>query len=169
MRGLAASFLTCLDRPREEVRSGPVGVVTQSGGTGSYLLNLAAGRGGGLAVSVSTSNEVDIKLGEAIDAVSRLDEVKVILALIETVRDGEVFIDSVSSSIARGKPVVACRIGTGASGMSLMTTHTGAMAGPEAVLRGVLDSLGVRKPRPADRTGQDSRWSSRPRQCLRTP
>ncbi|MEE8406433.1 MAG: acetate--CoA ligase family protein [Acidimicrobiia bacterium] len=142
-RGLAASFLTCLDRPREGIRSGPVGVVTQSGGTGSYLHNLAAERGGGLAVSVSTGNEVDIQLGEAIDAVSRLNEVKVILALIETVRDGEVFIDSVNSSIARGKPVVACRIGTGARGMSLMTTHTGAMAAPEAVLRGVLDSLNV--------------------------
>ena len=142
-RGLAASFLTCLDRPKEEIRSGPIGVVTQSGGTGSYLHNLAAGRGGGLAVSVSTGNEVDIKLGEAIDAVSRLDEVKVILAVIETVRDGEVFIDSVKSSIARGKPVVACRIGTGARGRSLMTTHTGALAAPEAVLRGVLDSQGV--------------------------
>jgi len=142
-RRLAASFLTCLERPSEEIRSGPVGVVTQSGGTGSYLHNLAAGRGGGLAVSVSTGNEVDIKLGEAIDAVSRLDEVKVVLALIETVRDGEVFIDSVNSSIARGKAVVACRIGTGARGRSLMTTHTGAMASPEAVFRGVLDSLGV--------------------------
>ena len=46
-RGLAASFLTCLDRPKEETRSGPIGVVTQSGGTGSYRHNLAAGRGGG--------------------------------------------------------------------------------------------------------------------------
>jgi acyl-CoA synthetase (NDP forming) len=142
-RGLAASFLTCLERPGEEIRSGPVGVVTQSGGTGSYLHNLAAGRGGGLAVSVSTGNEVDIKLGEAIDAVSRLEEVEVVLALIETVRDGEVFIESVSSSMARGKPVVACRIGTGARGKTLMTTHTGAMAAHEAVLQGVLDSLGV--------------------------
>ena len=142
-RGLAASFLTCLERPSEEIRSGPVGVVTQSGGTGSYLHNLAAGRGGGLAVSVSTGNEVDVKLGEAIDAVSRLEEVEVVLALIETVRDGEVFVESVNSSLARGKPVVACRIGTGAKGKALMTTHTGAMAVPEAVLRGVLDSLGV--------------------------
>ena len=142
-RGLAPSFLTCLERPAEEIRSGPVGVVTQSGGTGSYLHNLAAGRGGGLAVSVSTGNEVDIKLGEAVDAVSGMDEVEVVLALIETVRDGEVFIESVSSSIARGKPVVACRIGTGERGKALMTTHTGAMAVPQAVLEGVLDSLGV--------------------------
>jgi len=142
-RGLAASFLTCLDRPAIQIRSGPVGVVTQSGGTGSYLHNLAAARGSGLAVSVSTGNEIDIRLGEAIGAVSQLEEVQVVLALIETVRDGPVFIDSVRGSLERGKPVVACRIGTGAHGKSLMTTHTGAMAVPDKVLEGVLDSLGV--------------------------
>ena len=42
-----------------------------------------------------------------------LDEVKVVLALIETVRDGQAFIEAVRDSIARGKPVVACRIGLG--------------------------------------------------------
>jgi acyl-CoA synthetase (NDP forming) len=141
--GLAASFLTCLDRNAGEIRSGPVGLVTQSGGTGSYIHNLAAARSGGLAVSVSTGNEVDIKLGEAISAVSALDEVKVVLALIETVRDGEAFIDAVRSSMAQGKPVVACRIGTGRRGKALMTTHTGAMAVPDSVLDGVLASLGV--------------------------
>jgi acyl-CoA synthetase (NDP forming) len=141
--GLAASFLTCLDRPASEIRSGPVGLVTQSGGMGSYIHNLAAARGSGLAVSVSTGNEIDVRLGEAIDAVSNLDEVEVVLALIETVRDGEVFIESVQDSIGRGKPVVACRLGTGDRGRALMTTHTGAMAVPEKVLQGVLDSLGV--------------------------
>ena len=142
-KGLAASFLTCLERSAGEIRSGPVGLVTQSGGTGSYIHNLAAGRGGGLAVSVSTGNEVDIQMGEAISAVSVLDEVKVVLALIETVRDGQVFIEAVRDSIDRGKPVVACRIGTGDRGKALMTTHTGALALPEKVLQGVLESLGV--------------------------
>ena len=142
-RGLAASFLTCLDRPAAQIRSGRVGVVTQSGGMGSYLHNLAAARASGLAVSVSTGNEIDIKLGEAVAAVSQLDEVEVVLALVETVRDGPAFIESLSSSLDRGKPVVVCRIGTGAHGKTLMTTHTGAMAVPEKVLEGVLDSLGV--------------------------
>jgi acyl-CoA synthetase (NDP forming) len=141
--GLAASFLTCLDRPVSEIRSGPVGLVTQSGGTGSYIHNLASARDNGLAVSVSTGNEIDVRLGEAIDAVSNLDEVKVVLAMIETVRDGEVFIESVRNSNGRGKPLVACRIGTGDRGRALMTTHTGAMAVPEKVLEGVLESLDV--------------------------
>jgi acyl-CoA synthetase (NDP forming) len=142
-KGLAASFLTCLDRPAGQIQSGPVGLVTQSGGTGSYIHNLAAARGGGLAVSVSTGNEVDIQMGEAISAVSLLDEVKVVLALIETVRDGQAFIEAVRRSVAGGKPVVACRIGTGDRGRALMTSHTGAMAVPEKVLEGVLESLGV--------------------------
>ena len=142
-RGLAASFLTCLDRPADQIRSGRVAVVTQSGGTGSYLHNLAAARGGGLAISVSTGNEADIRLGEAIDAVSQLDEVRVVLALIETVRDVPVFVESVRTSVERGKPVVACRIGIGSQGKTLMTTHTGAMAVADKVLEGVLDSLGV--------------------------
>lgn len=142
-KGLAASFLTCLDRNEGEIRSGSVGLVTQSGGTGSYIHNLAAARGGGLAVAVSTGNEVDIQMGEVISAVSALDEVKVVLALIETVRDGQVFIAAVRDAVARGKPVVACRIGTGNRGRALMTSHTGAMAVPEKVLQGVLESLGV--------------------------
>jgi acetate---CoA ligase (ADP-forming) len=142
-RGLAASFLTCLDRNAGEIRSGPVGLITQSGGTGSYIHNLAAARGSGLAVSVSTGNEVDIQMGETVSAVALLDEVKVVLTLIETVRDGQVFIEAVRDSVARGKPVVACRIGTGDRGRALMTTHTGAMAVPDRILDGVLASLGV--------------------------
>lgn len=141
--GLAASFLTCLDRPAGEIRPGPVGLVTQSGGMGSYLHNHAAARGGGLAVSVSTGNEVDVRAGEAIEAVASLDDVEAVLAIVETVRDGERFVAAVRKARAAGKPVVVCAIGQGRRGRALMTSHTGAMALPEPVLRGVLSSLGV--------------------------
>lgn len=142
-RSLAPSFLTCLDRPATEIRSGSIGLVTQSGGIGSYIHNLSAARGGGLAVSVSTGNEVDIQMGEAIRAVAGLDEVDALLLLIEAVRDGSEFVDAVREATRAGKPVVACRIGTGTQSRVLMRSHTGAMAGPEAVFGGVLDSLDV--------------------------
>ncbi len=142
-RGLTASFLTCLDRPGDQIRSGAVAVVTQSGGTGSYIHNLAAQRGDGLAVSVATGNEVDIALGEAVDAVSRLDEVRVVLAIVETLRDGAAFIEAVRTAHDRGIRVVVCRLGTGVRARSLMTSHTGALAVSSAILDGVLDALGV--------------------------
>lgn len=141
--GLAASFLTCLDRPAEEVRSGPVGLVTQSGGTGSYVHNLAAAAGSGLAASVSTGNEAVLGMADGIDALVDVDEVKAIALVMETVRRGPEFVDAVRRAHAAGKPVVACRIGTSRRGRMLMTSHTGAMAAPAKVLDGVLDSLGV--------------------------
>ena len=58
--GVAMSFLTCLDRPTSEIRSGRVGLVTQSGGMGSYVHNLAAASGDGLAALISTGNEADL-------------------------------------------------------------------------------------------------------------
>lgn len=141
--GLAASFLTCLDRPVGEVRSGPVGLVTQSGGTGSFMHNLAAEQGSGLAISISTGNESDILLGEAVSAVASVPDTEVIVVVIETVRDGPGFVDAVRRSIASGKPVVVCRLGSGRRGGELMATHTGAMAVPAEVLGGVLETLGV--------------------------
>lgn len=140
---LALSFLTCLDRPTSQIRPGPVGIVTQSGGTGSYLHNLAAAAGGGLAASISTGNEVDIDVAEGIAALAGLDGVRAIGVVLETVRDGPAFTAAVEAARAAGRPVVVARIGTSERGRTLMRSHTGALARPARVLDGVLDALGV--------------------------
>jgi len=142
-RGLAVSFLTCLDRPADQIRSGPVGLVTQSGGTGSYIHNLAAANGGGLGVSISTGNEADIDLADGIRALTHLDEVRVIAVVLETVRDGPRLIEAIRVAAEAGKPVVACRIGTSERGGAMTATHTGALARPARILDGALASLGV--------------------------
>ena len=141
--GLAVSFLTCLDRPASEVRSGPVGLVTQSGGTGSYIHNLAAEAGSGLGASISVGNEADIDISDGIVALSQLDDIRVIAVVMETVRNGRRFVDAVQQASSAGKPVVVCRLGTSDHGRAMTTTHTGAMARPAVVLDGVLASLGA--------------------------
>ncbi len=141
--GLAASFLTCLDRPADEIRSGPVGLVTQSGGTGSYMHNLAAGRGGGLAASISTGNEADIDVADAIEALTFHEEVRAIAVVLETVRDGGRFIRAVRGARDAGKPVVVCHLGRTGHSTGMLATHTGALATDRRVLEGVCGSLGV--------------------------
>lgn len=142
-RGLAMSFLTCLDRPTEQIRTGTVGVVTQSGGTGSYLHNLAAARGGGLAASISTGNEADIHAADALRALVELDDVRAIGLVLEAVRNGPAFLEALEFARTKLVPLVVCRIGTSDHGQQMMSTHTGAMAQPVAVLEGVLDARGV--------------------------
>ncbi|MFT7476007.1 MAG: acyl-CoA synthetase (NDP forming) [Verrucomicrobiales bacterium] len=141
--GVAMSFLTCLDRPADEIRSGMVGLVTQSGGMGSYVHNIAAARGDGLAASISTGNEADLGVADGIAALTNMAEVRAIAVILEAVRDGPEFLLAVEAAHAAGKPVVVARIGRSERGQRLMTTHTGALAKPERVLRGVLDDLGV--------------------------
>lgn len=137
------SFLTCLERPAEEIRPGPVGLVTQSGGTGSFMFNLAADRGSGLAISVSTGNEADVELGEVFEALVENPDVRSIALLLETVRHGPRFIAAARAARAAGKPVVACKIGRTAAGQDIMRTHTGALAGPIRTYEAAFESLGI--------------------------
>jgi len=137
------SFLTCLERPKEEIRSGPVGLITQSGGTGSYIHNLAAERGGGLAISVSTGNEADIELGEVFYSLVKDPVVQTIALLFESIRNGPKFIKAAQAARVAGKAVVACKIGRTKTGHEIMKTHTGALAGPTQTYEAVLESLGI--------------------------
>ena len=141
--GVAFSFLTCLDRPVDQIRSGPVALVSQSGGTGSYVHNLAAARGSGFAASISTGNEADLDAADAIAALVDRPEVSAIAVVLETVRRGPEFVAALRRARQAGKPVVVCRLGLSERGRRLMVTHTGALAGPARVLDGVLDAEGV--------------------------
>jgi len=141
--GIAFSFLTCLDRPVDQIRSGPVALVTQSGGTGSYLHNLAAARGSGFAASISTGNEADLDAADAIAALVGRPDVSAIAVVLETVRRGPEFIEALRRARQTGKPVVVCRLGRSERGRRLMVTHTGALAGPARVLDGVLEAEGA--------------------------
>ncbi len=140
---VAFSFLTCLDRPVDQIRSGPVALVSQSGGTGSYLHNLAAARGSGFAASISTGNEADLDVADSIAALVDRPEVAAIAVVLETVRRGPEFVAALRRARQASKPVVVCRLGRSERGQRLMVTHTGALAGPARVLDGVLDAEGV--------------------------
>ena len=117
--------------------------MTQSGGTGSYIHNLAAERGSGLGISISTGNEADIDIADGISALTEMDEIRVIALVMETVRDGAGFVEAIQDAHLAGKHVVACRLGVSDHGRAMTATHTGAMARPSAVLDGVLSALGV--------------------------
>jgi acyl-CoA synthetase (NDP forming) len=141
--GTVMSFLTCLERPAEQIRSGPVGLVTQSGGTGSYIYNLAAEHGGGLAISISTGNEADIELGEAFEWLVAHPDVKAIALLLEMVRNGPRFVEAARAALAAGKPVVVCKIGRSESGQRIMRTHTAALAGSMQTYDAIFHALGI--------------------------
>jgi acetate---CoA ligase (ADP-forming) len=141
--GTVLSFLTCLHRPPEELRSGPVGLITQSGGIASYIHNLAASQGTGLAITVSTGNEVDVTAGEMLAYLVEHPEVRTIALVLETVRDGDPFVAAARAAQEAGKPVIAFKLGKSPAGQKLATTHTGALASPQRIYEAAFESLSI--------------------------
>ena len=137
------SFLTCLERPADQLRPGPVGLVTQSGGSASFLHNLAAERGSGLAISVSTGNEADVAAGEAMAVLVERADVASIALVLETIRDGQAFIAAARAAIEAGKPVVVCKLGRSETGARVMQSHTGSLASPWRRYAAAFDALGI--------------------------
>ncbi|CAG2140348.1 Trans-feruloyl-CoA synthase FCS1 [Cupriavidus campinensis] len=127
----------------EHFPAGSIGVVSQSGGILGALLSRAAARGIGLSKLVSTSNEADLDLADFIDYLADDDATRVIALYVESVRHPEKFRAAVLKAAAAGKPVVAFKIGRSEAGARAAVSHTGAMAGADAMYDALFRQVGV--------------------------
>ena len=127
----------------EHFPAGSIGVVSQSGGILGALLSRAAARGIGLSKLVSTSNEADLDLADFIDYLADDDATRVIALYVESVRHPDKFRAAALKAAAAGKPVVAFKIGRSEAGARAAVSHTGAMAGADAMYDALFRQVGV--------------------------
>jgi acyl-CoA synthetase (NDP forming) len=122
---------------------GNVAMISQSGALGGALLSRAWDQGIGLATWICTGNEADLTLGDYMQAMVAEPRCAALVVFMETIRDPRSFTDACSAAQEAGKPVVVYRSGTSAAGRQAMQTHTGAIAGDDAVLDAVFGKHGV--------------------------
>jgi acyl-CoA synthetase (NDP forming) len=122
---------------------GNIAMVSQSGAYGEQTCFLARERGLGVRYFISTGNEADISLGEAIDWFAGRAEVDVILAYAEGVRDAARLEQGLARAQARGKKVIFVKVGRSDSGAAAAASHTAALAGDDAVWGAVFEKYGV--------------------------
>jgi acyl-CoA synthetase (NDP forming) len=127
----------------DDFPAGSIGVVSQSGGILGALLSRAAARGIGLSKLISTSNEADLDLADFIDYLADDDATRVIALYVESVRHPDKFRAAALKAAAAGKPVVAFKIGRSESGARAAVSHTGAMAGADAMYDALFRQVGV--------------------------
>ena len=127
--------------------AGNVAMVSQSGAYGEQTCYLARERGIGVRYFVSTGNEADIEIGEIIDWLAGRDEIDVILAYLEGVRDSASLIRGLAHAQARGKKVVIVKVGRSAVGAAAAASHTAALAGDDVVWDAVLRKYNVYRAR----------------------
>jgi len=121
---------------------GGVSVISQSGGGGGSLVNLAYERGVKFTKIVTIGNECDASVMDFIKYFGEDDRTKIIFLYLEGFKDGERILDIVKPLSIR-KPIIAYKIGRTAAGAKAAASHTGSLAGSIAVYDGIFRQAGV--------------------------
>src|SRR5271170_2487333 len=123
---LNASFAASTPRP------GDLALLSQSGAIATGLVEWGAVRGIGFSAVVSIGDSIDVDFGDLLDFFAVDRGTRAILLYIESIRDARKFM-SAARAAARIKPVLVIKSGRHAQGAKAALTHTGALAGSDAV------------------------------------
>lgn len=125
------------------VEPGPLAIVSQSGAYGAHIGYMCKQRGAGVGYWVSTGNEIDVDVADAIDWLAGRDDVSVIMAYAEGFRNGPKLIAALGKARDNGKSVVFNKAGVSSVGQQAATSHTAALAGEDRVVYAVFREFGV--------------------------
>ena len=134
--GLNASFAHVGARP------GGIAFVAQSGALTTAMLDWAQGAGVGFSHCISLGNAADVDFGDLLDYLGRDARTRAILLYIESITGARKFM-SAARAAARNKPVIAVKAGRTREAAKVATSHSGALAGADAVYEAALRRAGV--------------------------
>jgi acyl-CoA synthetase (NDP forming) len=129
---------------------GRIAVASQSGGFGGYLMKHLFRRGLGISQWVTTGNEADLDLGEALYWMAGQDDSDVLLVYLEGLRAKEPLIAAFDLARRNKKPVVVMKVGRTVEGEAAAASHTASLTGQDSVYDAVFEAYGVHRARTTD-------------------
>ena len=133
---LNASFATGMPA------KGNLAVVAQSGSICTAILDRADQENTGFSHFVSIGSMLDVDFGDMIDYLGNDGSVKSILIYMENLTNTRKFM-SAARSVSRIKPILVLKAGKSSAGARAATTHTGALAGEDAVYDAAFKRAGI--------------------------
>ena len=126
---------------------GRIGIASQSGAYGTHVYSVARNRFLGTPICITTGNEADVSLGDVLGWMAGAEEVDVICAYAEGIRDSRTFLAALDLARTNRKPIVMMKVGRSALGGEAAKSHTASIAGDDAVIDAVLREFGVLRAR----------------------
>jgi len=123
-------------------KKGHIGFISQSGALCTSVLDWAIDEGIGFSYFVSVGNMLDVSMGDLIDYLGSQTETQSIILYIESISEAREFM-SAARAFARTKPIVAYKAGRFAESAQAAASHTGAMAGVDAVYEAAFQRAGI--------------------------
>ncbi len=123
-------------------KSGKMAFVSQSGAICTSILDFAAQANMGFSYFVSLGSMLDIEFGDIIDFLGNDPEVSSIVMYIESLTRYRNFM-SAARAVSRVKPIIAFKAGRSNAGAKAAASHTGAMAGEDAIYDAAFKRAGI--------------------------
>ena len=112
--------------------AGDLALVSQSGAVAAGLVEWAVERSVGFSAVLSLGDKVDVDFSDCLDYFAADRSTRAILLYVESIANAQKFM-SAARAASRVKPVVVIKSGRHAQGAKAAATHTGALAGSDAV------------------------------------
>jgi acetyltransferase len=133
---LNASFAAGMAKP------GRVAFISQSGALCTSILDWSLSEGIGFSHFVSIGNALNVKVGDLIDYLAEDPTTDSIVLYLESVTEARRFM-SAARAFTRTKPIVVYKAGRFAESAQAAASHTGAMAGVDAVYEAAFHRAGM--------------------------
>ena len=121
---------------------GPVGFISHSGSLANILGRIASSKGIRFSKAVSLGNECDLTSADFLTYLGNDPETGVIGSYLEGITDGPYFLDALKRA-SRVKPVILWKVGLTPEGRRAASSHTGALAGSDAIWAAVVRQGGA--------------------------
>jgi len=123
-------------------KEGDLTLLSQSGAVAAGLVEWAARRSIGFSAIASIGDAIDVDFGDLLDFFALDARTRAILMYVESINDARKFM-SAARAAARTKPVIVVKSGRHAQGARAAATHTGALAGADAVYEAAFRRAGL--------------------------
>ncbi|MBD2136283.1 bifunctional acetate--CoA ligase family protein/GNAT family N-acetyltransferase [Anabaena sp. FACHB-1237] len=134
--GLNATFASKMAQP------GNVGFISQSGALCTSILDWSLQENVGFSAFVSIGSMLDISWGDLIYYLGDDPHTKSIVIYMESIGDARSFL-SAAREVALTKPIIVIKAGKTAAAAKAAASHTGSLAGSDAVLDAAFRRCGV--------------------------
>ena len=121
---------------------GNMALISQSGTVGASIIQAIATSGLGLSKFVGTGNEANVHFEDYLEYLAQDKDTHIIGAYIEGLREGRRFFN-LAKQITTHKPVVAMKVGSTSGSSKAAKSHTGALAGSDAIYSAAFKQAGV--------------------------
>ncbi len=122
--------------------AGNVAMSSQSGALGLAILDYARSIGVGFSTFISVGNKADVSGNDLIQYWSEDPNTDVMLLYLESFGNPRKF-GEIARRVARRKPIIAVKSGRSKAGARAASSHTGALAESDAIVRDLFKQAGI--------------------------